>query len=113
MHNGAQSVSRPPKKASDILSQKKTQPKLFLPLLARHFLCRALLSCSTMFDACEILSSAAEGDVHHHQAGATHFGGASDGISVNMIFARQEGATLIHNAEVGGYAIYCIFASIF
>jgi len=43
--------------------------------LARHFLCRALLACSNMFDACEILQD--EGL------------GTSDGISVNMIFCCQ------------------------
>lgn len=52
----------------------------------RHFLARALLSCSTMFDAAEILQD--EGL------------GISDGMSVNMIFAQQEGAPLFHNAEV-------------
>lgn len=50
------------------------------------FLCRALLSTSNMFDAAEILQD--EG------------AGISNGLIINMIFCRQEGAPLFHNAEV-------------
>ena len=53
---------------------------------ARHFLCRALLSVNNMFDAAEILQ-----DEGH---------GISNGLSINMIFCRQEGVPLFHNAEV-------------
>ncbi|XP_059089742.1 beta-alanyl-dopamine/carcinine hydrolase-like [Tigriopus californicus] len=52
----------------------------------RHFLCRALLTCSNMFDAMEIVQDEGQG--------------ISDGMSVNMIFCQQEGAPLFHNAEV-------------
>ena len=54
--------------------------------VARHFLCRALLSVNNMFDATEILQD--EGY------------GVSNGLSINMIFCRQEGVPLFHNAEV-------------
>ena len=45
-----------------------------------------MLSCSNMFDVTEILQDEGEG--------------ASDGISVSMIFGLQEGAPLFHNVEV-------------
>ena len=58
---------------------------------ARHFLCRAMLSCSNMFEVCEILND--EG------------AGISDGVSVLMTFVDllpagvSTGNVLIHNAE--------------
>ena len=60
--------------------------KIFTFFLARHFLCRALLSVSTMFDATEILQ-----DEGH---------GISNGLIINMIFCGQEGVPIFHNAEV-------------
>ena len=49
-------------------------------------MCRALLSVSNMFDATEILQ-----DEGH---------GISNGLSINMIFCKQEGVPLFHHAEV-------------
>ena len=62
-----------------------------LNILARHFICRALLAVNNMFDATEILQD--EGF------------GISSGLSINMMFSRQEGVPglgvpIIHNAEV-------------
>ena len=60
-------------------------------IAARHFLCRAMLSCSNMFEVCEILND--EG------------AGISDGVSVLMTFVDllpagvSTGNVLIHNAE--------------
>lgn len=53
---------------------------------ARHFICRALLSVSNMFDANEILQDEGRG--------------ISNGVTINMNFCRQEGVPLFHNAEV-------------
>ncbi|CAB4067745.1 unnamed protein product [Lepeophtheirus salmonis] len=69
-----------------ISSDDPPAKKVFSLRTPRHFLCRALLTCRSMFDATEILQ-----DEGH---------GISDGLSVNMIFCRQEGSPLFHNAEV-------------
>lgn len=69
-----------------MISDSIDGPKNLFSVAARHFLCRALLACSNMFEACEVLRD--------------EDAGASDGFSVNMIFARQEGQPLFHNAEV-------------
>eukprot|EP00096_Caligus_rogercresseyi_P007649 TRINITY_DN25615_c0_g1_i1.p1 TRINITY_DN25615_c0_g1~~TRINITY_DN25615_c0_g1_i1.p1 ORF type:complete len:390 (+),score=107.00 TRINITY_DN25615_c0_g1_i1:34-1203(+) len=69
-----------------ITSEDPASMRAFSLRTPRHFLCRALLTCRSMFDATEILQ-----DEGH---------GISDGLSVNMIFCRQEGSPLFHNAEV-------------